>query len=83
MIHTHQTAPTQFVEANGIRFAYRQFGIMPDAIWRLTIRCQRSRPRCHSLHSRHRGAAADPGPLIGRASLIFGRSILQFWRGTA
>ena len=26
MIHTHQTAPTQFVEANGIRFAYRQFG---------------------------------------------------------
>ena len=22
MIHTHQTAPTQFVEANGIRFAY-------------------------------------------------------------
>src|SRR5438309_439399 len=26
MIHTHQTAPTQFVEANGIRFAYRCFG---------------------------------------------------------
>jgi pimeloyl-ACP methyl ester carboxylesterase len=26
MIHTHQTAPTQFVEANGIRFAYRHFG---------------------------------------------------------
>src|ERR1700681_3913245 len=26
MIHTHQTAPTQFVEANGIRFAYRGFG---------------------------------------------------------
>ncbi len=24
--HTHQTAPTQFVEANGIRFAYRHFG---------------------------------------------------------
>jgi pimeloyl-ACP methyl ester carboxylesterase len=24
--HTHQTAPTQFVEANGIRFAYRRFG---------------------------------------------------------
>ena len=22
MLHTHQTAPTQFVEANGIRFAY-------------------------------------------------------------
>src|SRR6202049_3888582 len=26
MPHTHQTAPTQFVEANGIRFAYRRFG---------------------------------------------------------
>src|SRR5882724_619441 len=25
-IHTHQTAPTQFVEADGIRFAYRRFG---------------------------------------------------------
>jgi pimeloyl-ACP methyl ester carboxylesterase len=24
--HTHQTAPTQFVEPNGIRFAYRRFG---------------------------------------------------------
>ena len=26
VIHTHQTAPSQFVEANGIRFAYRRFG---------------------------------------------------------
>src|SRR5258708_29143046 len=26
MIHTHNTVPTQFVEANGIRFAYRRFG---------------------------------------------------------
>jgi pimeloyl-ACP methyl ester carboxylesterase len=24
--HSHQTAPTQFAEANGIRFAYRRFG---------------------------------------------------------
>jgi len=24
--HTHETAPTKFVEANGIRFAYRRFG---------------------------------------------------------
>jgi hypothetical protein len=24
--HNHQTAPTQFVEANGIRFTYRRFG---------------------------------------------------------
>ena len=27
MSHTHVTAPTRFVEANGIRFAYRQFGM--------------------------------------------------------
>jgi pimeloyl-ACP methyl ester carboxylesterase len=26
MIHPHQTAPTQFVNVNGIRFAYRRFG---------------------------------------------------------
>src|SRR5271170_4100412 len=26
MSYTHHTAPTQFVEANGIRFAYRRFG---------------------------------------------------------
>jgi pimeloyl-ACP methyl ester carboxylesterase len=26
MKHTHQTAPTQYVEANGIRFANRRFG---------------------------------------------------------
>jgi pimeloyl-ACP methyl ester carboxylesterase len=26
MVHTHQTAPTQFVEASGIHFAYRRFG---------------------------------------------------------
>ena len=24
--HTHQIAPTQFIDANGIRFAYRRFG---------------------------------------------------------
>ncbi len=29
-IHTHQTAPTQFVEAEGIRFAYRCFGKARD-----------------------------------------------------
>src|SRR6266851_1982777 len=28
--HSHQTAPTQFVEANGIRFAYRRFGKTPE-----------------------------------------------------
>src|SRR6202171_4949559 len=26
MMHSHQTAPTQFVEPNSIRFAYRRFG---------------------------------------------------------
>jgi pimeloyl-ACP methyl ester carboxylesterase len=26
MIHTHQTAPTHFVDAAGVRFAYRRFG---------------------------------------------------------
>jgi pimeloyl-ACP methyl ester carboxylesterase len=26
VVPTHQTAPTQFVEGNGIRFAYRRFG---------------------------------------------------------
>jgi pimeloyl-ACP methyl ester carboxylesterase len=31
MVHTHQTALTQFVEANGIRFAYRRFG-KPDSV---------------------------------------------------
>jgi pimeloyl-ACP methyl ester carboxylesterase len=31
MIPTHQTAPTQFVEADGIRFAYRRFG-KPDGV---------------------------------------------------
>ena len=29
--YSHQTAPTQFVEADGIRFAYRRFG-KPDGV---------------------------------------------------
>ncbi len=28
--HSHHTASTQFIEANGIRFAYRRFGKAPD-----------------------------------------------------
>ena len=28
--YTHQTAPTEFVEAAGIRFAYRRFGVTID-----------------------------------------------------
>jgi hypothetical protein len=39
MIHAHQSAPTQFVEANGIRFAYRRFGkpygVSLGSIWAL------------------------------------------------
>src|SRR5260370_42275896 len=31
MSHTHQTAPTQYVEANGVCFAYRRFGT-PDGV---------------------------------------------------
>ncbi len=37
------------------------------SVWRLTIRVPEE--RYHNLHSRHRGAAADPGPLIRRALL--------------
>jgi pimeloyl-ACP methyl ester carboxylesterase len=29
-VNTHQTAPTQFIEAAGIRFAYRRFGVTID-----------------------------------------------------
>ena len=29
MIHTHQTAPTQFVKTAGVRFAYRRFEAVP------------------------------------------------------
>ena len=38
--HSYQTAPTQFVEANGIRFAYRRFGApyqYPDLFVRRSI----------------------------------------------
>jgi pimeloyl-ACP methyl ester carboxylesterase len=31
MTHTHVTAPTRYVEANGVRFAHRRFG-MPDGV---------------------------------------------------
>jgi len=37
--YTHQTAPTQFVEANGIRFAHRRFG--------KTEECARLLPALH------------------------------------
>jgi hypothetical protein len=27
MNYSHETAPTQFIEANGVRFAYRRLGV--------------------------------------------------------
>ena len=30
--HTNQTAPTQYVEAKGIRFAYRRYDQHPDPV---------------------------------------------------
>ena len=42
MIHTHQTAPTQFVQANEIRFAYRRFG--------KTAGCLRASTSVHRHH---------------------------------
>jgi len=47
--YTHQTAPTQFVEANGTRFAYRRFG-NPQGV-----------PIVLNQHFRGTGAQADPG----------------------
>jgi hypothetical protein len=35
--HTHNTAPTRFVEVGGVRFAYRRFG-NPDPLPRLQPR---------------------------------------------
>src|SRR3981081_2704759 len=55
MIHTHQTAPTQFVEANGIRFAYRRFG-KPDGL-----------PLVFNMHSRGTMDYWDPTVTDGLA----------------
>jgi hypothetical protein len=62
-IHIHQTVPTQFVEAKGIRFAYRRFG-KPDTVplvfnQHFTQRSNSCRPeilqRCWRMaHSRDR-----------------------------
>ena len=43
--YTHQTTPTQFVEANGIRFAYRRFGKVNGGAYRL----QPALPGLHGL----------------------------------
>jgi hypothetical protein len=45
MIYAHKTAPTQFVEANGIRFAYRRFGKAGGVPLVFSQSCWR-RPRC-------------------------------------
>jgi hypothetical protein len=39
--YTHQTAPTQFVEAAGIRFAYRRFGARIDIPLLLPVQRER------------------------------------------
>jgi len=36
--YTHQTAPTQFIEANGMRFAYRRFGSRASDAFRRDLR---------------------------------------------
>jgi hypothetical protein len=59
MTHTHVTAPTQFVEANGIRFAYRRFG---------------RETREPLLLMQHCIALSKPGPLSG-ARQTFSRSL--------
>jgi hypothetical protein len=38
MIHSHQSAPAQFADANGIRFAYRRFGNSDGNSFSLRIR---------------------------------------------
>ena len=50
MSHTLVTAPTQFVEANGIRFAYRQFGMATGVP---LVFMQHFRGRSRSLGSGH------------------------------
>ena len=40
VIETHETAPTRFIEANGIRYAYRRFGRSPASRW-----CSTTLPR--------------------------------------
>jgi len=38
--HSHRTAPTQFAEANGIRFAYRRFG-KPNGVFSMALLASR------------------------------------------
>src|SRR5260370_827237 len=57
VIHTHQTAPTRFVEANGIRFAYRRFG-KPDGV-PLVFNQHFTAPRAHGDPAVTDGFARD------------------------
>ena len=55
MMHSHQTAPTQFVEAGGIRFAYRRFG-------KTGVSAARLQPALH----RHHGLLGPDGDGLAR-----------------
>ena len=52
MIHTHQTAPTQFVQANSIRFAYRRFGKTGGVLWSAKIQDGSFLNQCNIVTSR-------------------------------
>jgi hypothetical protein len=47
MSHTHVTAPTQFVEVKGIRFAYRQFVQKHQHVERLDVQGSNEQVRAH------------------------------------
>jgi hypothetical protein len=67
--HTHQTAPTQYVEARGIRFAYRRFGKSGSVPLvfepRLAVSVSRTlrRPRVPIPVRRRRTRMSAPRPL--------------------
>src|ERR1700722_494110 len=62
MIYAHQTAPTQFVEANSVRFAYRRFGKTggvplcepPSTVWEPYYRRHYSREQLIDDQTGHR-----------------------------
>jgi hypothetical protein len=62
MIYAHQTAPTQFVEANSVRFAYRRFGKTggvplcepPSTVWEPYYRMHYSREQLIDDQTGHR-----------------------------
>jgi len=52
-IYTHQTAATQFVEAKGIRFAYRRFGKVSGVP--LVFDMHFTGPECSEVQKPNRG----------------------------